>query len=241
MRTLPTEMIRVFAPFAPLFSERVFRHVQVLLMGAILAPGPRKTDGECGFESYGSGPAEELPSLPPSVEPCCVVEQEGSEPSAARAPGGSLRARRRTAGCRRRRDPAAPPREEDSCQGDLPRPGAFLSSGGHFVKTRALRWACLTLLAAVPWTSRVWALPFLSVLAPSERHAKEECAKEECAKRHKPLTERAWQMLLLVSSKALVPQTPDRRGRRRWRVCLIEALGPLPETQEAHRLHHPPS
>lgn len=41
MRTLPTEMIRVFAPFAPLFSERVFRHVQVLLMGAILAPGKR--------------------------------------------------------------------------------------------------------------------------------------------------------------------------------------------------------
>jgi hypothetical protein len=41
MRTLPTEMIRVFAPFAPLFSKRVFEHVQVLLMGAILAPGKR--------------------------------------------------------------------------------------------------------------------------------------------------------------------------------------------------------
>jgi hypothetical protein len=41
MRTLPTEMIRVFAPFAPLFSKRVFQHVQVLLMGAILAPGKR--------------------------------------------------------------------------------------------------------------------------------------------------------------------------------------------------------
>ena len=41
MRTLPIEMIRVFAPFAPLFSKRVFQHVQVLLMGAILAPGKR--------------------------------------------------------------------------------------------------------------------------------------------------------------------------------------------------------
>lgn len=37
MRTLPAEMIRVLAPFAPLFSERVFGHVQVLLAGAILA------------------------------------------------------------------------------------------------------------------------------------------------------------------------------------------------------------
>src|SRR5215212_4882899 len=41
MRTLPTTMIRVLVPFAPLFSERVFQHVQVLLAGAILAPGKR--------------------------------------------------------------------------------------------------------------------------------------------------------------------------------------------------------
>ena len=41
MRTLPTRMIRVLNPFAPLFSERVFEHVQVLLAGAILAPGRR--------------------------------------------------------------------------------------------------------------------------------------------------------------------------------------------------------
>src|SRR5215211_8008086 len=34
-------MIRALAPFAPLFSERVFQHVQVLLAGAILAPGRR--------------------------------------------------------------------------------------------------------------------------------------------------------------------------------------------------------
>src|SRR5215213_5754669 len=41
MRTLPTSMIQVLAPFAPLFSERVFQHVQLLLVGAILAPGKR--------------------------------------------------------------------------------------------------------------------------------------------------------------------------------------------------------
>jgi hypothetical protein len=48
------------------------------------------------------------------------------------------------------------------------------------------------LLAPVPGTSRVWALPFLSALAYSERYAK------ECGKRHKSLTEWAWQMLLVV-------------------------------------------
>src|SRR5215210_3834796 len=41
MPTLRETMIRLLAPFAPLFSERVWQHVQVLLAGAILAPGKR--------------------------------------------------------------------------------------------------------------------------------------------------------------------------------------------------------
>jgi hypothetical protein len=41
MRTLPTTMVQVLAPFVPLFSERVWQHVQLLLAGAILAPGKR--------------------------------------------------------------------------------------------------------------------------------------------------------------------------------------------------------
>jgi hypothetical protein len=48
------------------------------------------------------------------------------------------------------------------------------------------------LLVEIPWASRVWALPFLSVLAPSERYA----AKR--GRRHKKITEWAWQMLLVV-------------------------------------------
>jgi len=55
-----------------------------------------------------------------------------------------------------------------------------------------LRWVCLMLLVSVPWAGRVWALPFLSVLAPSERYAAER------GKRHKKITGWAWQMLLLV-------------------------------------------
>ena len=66
------------------------------------------------------------------------------------------------------------------------------SSHSQVVKTSALRWVCLTLLAEIPWASRVWALPFLSALAPSERYAKER------GKRHKKLTEWAWQLLLQV-------------------------------------------
>ena len=41
MRTLPETMIRVLSPFAPLFSRRVWQHVRLLLVGAILAPDKR--------------------------------------------------------------------------------------------------------------------------------------------------------------------------------------------------------
>ena len=45
------------------------------------------------------------------------------------------------------------------------------SSHGHFVKASGLRWLCVMLLAPVPWAGCVWGLPFLAVLAPSERYA----------------------------------------------------------------------
>ena len=48
------------------------------------------------------------------------------------------------------------------------------------------------LLVEIPWATRVWALPFLSALAPSERYA----AKR--GKRHKKITEWAWQLLLQI-------------------------------------------
>src|SRR5688500_12863327 len=48
------------------------------------------------------------------------------------------------------------------------------------------------LLVEVPWASRVWALPFLSALAPSERYAAAQ------GREHKKITEWAWQLLLLV-------------------------------------------
>src|SRR5918999_2944657 len=39
MSPLPEAIILVLAPFAPLFSHRVWRHAQILLLGAMLTPG----------------------------------------------------------------------------------------------------------------------------------------------------------------------------------------------------------
>ena len=44
------------------------------------------------------------------------------------------------------------------------------SSHSYFVKTSGLRWISLMLLAPIPWAERVWALPFLTALVPSERY-----------------------------------------------------------------------
>jgi len=67
------------------------------------------------------------------------------------------------------------------------------SSRGHFVKASGLRWISLMLLAPVPWAGRIWALPFLTALAPSERFARKQ------GRRHKKLTDWARQLLMLVA------------------------------------------
>ncbi len=41
LHLLPPAMRPTIAPFVPLFSRRIWRHAQVLLVGAILAPGSR--------------------------------------------------------------------------------------------------------------------------------------------------------------------------------------------------------
>jgi hypothetical protein len=64
------------------------------------------------------------------------------------------------------------------------------SSRSHVVKASGLRWLSLMLLAPVPYASRVWALPFLTVLAPSARY------HQERGRRHKTLLDWGRQALL---------------------------------------------
>jgi hypothetical protein len=74
------------------------------------------------------------------------------------------------------------------------------SSRSHFVKTSGLRWLSLMLLAEIPWVGRVWALPFLTVLAPSKRY------DQKRQHRHKTLPDWGPQMLLQLRR-----WLPDRR------------------------------
>lgn len=60
---------------------------------------------------------------------------------------------------------------------------AVRSSDSQVVKVSGLRWLSLMLLAEIPWAQRVWALPFLTVLAPSEHYHQQQ------GRRHKTLTD----------------------------------------------------
>ena len=46
---------------------------------------------------------------------------------------------------------------------------AARSSKKHKVTSYGLRWVSMALLVPVPWSQRIWALPFLTVLAPSKK------------------------------------------------------------------------
>ena len=186
MHTPPTTMIRVLVPFAPLFSKRVFQHVQLLVAGAIRAPGKRTVASV--LQAAGLQDEQRFCRYHRVLSRAVWSSREVSRVLLgllveAFVPDGPLvvgvneilehRRGKRITAKGIYRDPVR-------------------SSHSHFVKTSALRWVCVTLLAEVPWASRVWALPFLSALAPSERYCREQ------GQRHKKITEWAWQLLVLV-------------------------------------------
>jgi DDE superfamily endonuclease len=63
-----------------------------------------------------------------------------------------------------------------------------------------LRWLSLMVLVPIPWAGRVWALPFLTALAPSERYSREH------RKRHKKLTD--WARQLVLQARRWIPKRP---------------------------------
>src|SRR5437763_12963922 len=187
MLHLPKESITVLRQFAPVFSERTWDWAQVLVVGAILAPGQRTVaailrvmglSGEAQFQNYHrvlnratwSSRALSrilLRALVAAFVPPGAPVVLGLDDHIERRRGAKIAAK----GIYR---------------------DAVRSSKSFFVKTSGLRWVSLMLLAPIPWAQRLWALPFLTVLAPSERYHAER------GLRHKTLTDWARQMIRQV-------------------------------------------
>lgn len=186
MPTLQTEYITILEGFARLFSKRIWKQAKILLIGAILSPAERTVtaalrvmglSGEKHFQNYhrvlnravwSSLEASHillglLISTFASSGPIIM----GLDDTIERRRGAKIKAKGIY------RDPVR-------------------SSHSHFVKASGLRWLSLMLLIPIPWAKRVWALPFLTVLAPSERYYADK------VRTHKKLTEWAHQMVLQV-------------------------------------------
>ena len=185
MRNLPVAIIHVLRQFESVFSDRVWQWAKVLLVGAILAPGTRTVtaalrvlglSGERQFQNYHrvlnratwSSRALSrilLRLLVQAFIPADAPIVVGLDDHIERRRGDKLAAK----GIYR---------------------DAVRSSKSCFVKTSGLRWVSMMLLAPIPWAKRVWALPFLTVLAPSERY------HQERGQRHKTLPDWARQMIM---------------------------------------------
>jgi len=185
--SLPDTFLSVISIFASVFSRPVWQHVKVLLTGAILAPGKRTVASvlcimgqadEPHFQTYhrvlnraswASLKASRflLRFLLAIFIPGWDTLVFGLDDTTLRRWGKQIKARGIY------RDP-------------------IRSSHSHVVKVSGLRWLCCMLLTPIPWANRVWALPFLSVLCPSERFY------EQRRRRHQSLIERAWQLIRLL-------------------------------------------
>jgi hypothetical protein len=171
-------------PFAPYFTAAVWRHVLVLVAASLLAPGRRTVtaalrvmglDERPGFAVYhrvlsmggwsSRAVAHRLLLLLVAVLVPKGPVVVGLDDTIERRWGAKIRARGIS------RDPVR-------------------SSHGHFVKASGLRWLCVMLLAPIAWAGCVWALPFLTVLAPSQPWSRQH------RRRHKKLTDWARQVLL---------------------------------------------
>jgi len=194
MLRLPPRFAAIILCFAPLFFQRSWRHAEMLLIGAILTPGRRTVTSilritglgqERRFVNYhrvlnraawsGRAAARVLLGLllDAFVPKGPVIL--GIDDTVERRRGKRIRAKGIY------RDPVR-------------------SSHGHFVKASGLRWLSLMVLVPVPWAGRVWALPFLTALAPSERYCREH------SKRHKKLTD--WARQLVLQARRWIPERP---------------------------------
>ena len=187
MLTLPDAIVPILSPFAMLFTNPTWQKAQLLLVGAVLTTGQRtvaaalRVMGRSDQRDYARyhevlnravwSPREVarvlllilLRHLDHSDGPLVF----GIDETLERRRGAKISAR----GIYR---------------------DAVRSSRHQLVKASGLRWVSLMWLGHVPWAGRHWALPVLTVLAPSSRYYQRQ------GRRHKKITDWARQMVMLL-------------------------------------------
>lgn len=162
MPTLPAELLSLIVVFSPLFSKPVWEHAKVLLLGALLQRGQRTvtaclrvvglSEEKC-FQNYhrvlnraqwsALDASRILLGLILWLVPAGSAIVIGADDTIERRRGEQING----LGCYR--DPVK-------------------SSRKYVVKCFGLKWLSLMVLVRLPWSSRVWALPFLTTLCRAQ-------------------------------------------------------------------------
>jgi DDE superfamily endonuclease len=186
MRTVPKEFAALMATYTPLFTKRVWHHVQGLMIGGILAPGKRTVTAALRVMSLAH--AKSFQQYHRILNRTVWSSLEGAPllrlllvsllaPSRPLMMGlDDTLERRRVAKIHAKgiyRDPVR-------------------SSHSNVVKASGWRWLSLMRLVPISWAKRVGALSVMTALVPSERY------HQERGQRHKKLTDWARHMLLVV-------------------------------------------
>ena len=161
MLTLPDAILPVLHPFAALFRSPTWLKAQILLAGAILAPGQRTVaaalrvmglSDDLDYARYHEvlnravWPPRQAARILLGLLILYLDQGDGPlifgiDETLERRRGPKIK----SLGIYR---------------------DAVRSSRSHLVKASGLRWVSLMWLGHVPWAGRYWALPFLTVLAP---------------------------------------------------------------------------
>jgi hypothetical protein len=181
------DIINVLEQFAPVFSVKVWRHAEILLIGAILCRKERTVASILRVMGLGDDPhfgnyhrvlskarwsglhaAKILFGMLIALVPVNLPIIIGVDDTIERRKGKKIKDK----GCYR--DPVR-------------------STKKHVVRCFGLKWLSMMLIVSVPWSERHWALPFLTVLTPSKK------ANAEDNRRHKTTVDWTIQMIKQVS------------------------------------------
>jgi hypothetical protein len=187
MLTLPAEMIALLAAFQPEFSKPVWLLAQVLLVGAILAPHKRTVTSV--LRAMGLSEDRQFGKYHRVLN-----RDQWSGLRLSRILLGLLVTTFVAAGLpvvigvdetiERRWGPKI---IERGIYRDPVR-----SSKSHVVKASGLRWISFMLIVDIPWIGRAWALPFLTVVAPSKGY------DERRGRKHRTVVDKASTLVRLV-------------------------------------------
>ncbi len=183
---VPPIVAQLMAPFRDLFTAPVWSHVLVLIAVATLATGKRTVTS--ALRAMGLGDASDF-----ALYHHVLSRARWSSLAIARKLLAMIMARFGS-------DGAVVIGLDDTIErrwgAKISARGIYRdpvrSTEGQFVKVSGLRWLALMALVSVPWANRRWALPFLTLLAPSERYHTGR------GRRHKTLTDWARQSILQV-------------------------------------------